>query len=252
MKKFLIFITLLFGLYAGGWFFLAYKIQEKTDKFYMEDGPALGYVFFGDAPRISGFPFKPVISYQKGFEKSGIRVAFKEINLKFIPLAGLPLDIHLDNLVVTPGNNSNENYEIDSIDTILTIPSYLPEKATFNQISAWQKDVGNIEIKLLEMTKNNMRAKAFGVIGLDDKLQPQITFDTEIINYPELVNFITDNDKNIRLKNLLLTILNSLSKTNPDTGERFVQIPLKLEKRRVAVGPIKTIKVPAIEWPKDY
>ena len=94
--------------------FMAHTFKKEINKFYEIDGPLLGYEFYGDNPDISGFPFKPVITYEKGFARNQMTFKFDKLVISAIPLPAQPLDIKINNLSIqnTP---TGQLYEIDEV-----------------------------------------------------------------------------------------------------------------------------------------
>lgn len=249
----LLFVTLitLSLIYIGGWYYLAHELNKGIDKFYNIDGPLLGYEFYGDKPTLSGFPYKPTLTYKKGLARDNIKIQFENLQITAIPLPNQPLDINIDRLSIQD-DTTQKIYEIDEFQSTLIIPKYFPSDMTRPQLSAWQKEIGYIDFKSIYIDKNGMITKAQGPIGLDDNLQLTLNLDTQMTKYKNLIHFLTAETSELNLiqGTLLLSVLNGLAKTDETTGEKIVNFTISIKDRKVYIGPVLTIRIPFITWPE--
>ena len=235
-------------IYCGTWFFMAQKLKEGVNQFYEVDGIAQGYKFYGKKPALSGFPFKPVITYNKGFSKDNLNVQFEELTITAIPLPKQPLNIK----IIQPSiqtSDTGQVYEANEIKATLIIPKYLPSKMTKAQLTPWQKEIGKIDIRSLEINKNSMMTTAHGFIGLDKKLQPTSDLDTTIENYENLIRFMSVETSELKPipAAIALGVLNSMAQTDKATGKKFVKLKVRVKNQKLHLGPIK-LRVPTVNW----
>lgn len=235
-------------LYCGSWFFIAQKLKEGVNQFYEIDGVAQGYKFHGDKPALSGFPFKPVMTYTKGFSKDDLNVQFEKLTVSAFPFPYQPLYIKIDELSIHP-EPRGQLYEINELTSTLIIPKSLPSNMTQAQLIPWQKEIGKINIKSLEINKNSMMTTAHGFIGLDNSLQPTLSLDTTIQNYENLIRFMsveTDELKPIPAA-IALGVLNGMAETDEATGKKFVQVDIIIKNQKLRLGPIN-LSIPTVRW----
>ena len=255
MKKILKITIAISGLlalfYTGVWFYIGLNFTKEINQFYETEGAKQGYKFYGDKPALSGFPLKPIITYNKGFSKNEIHIQFEKLEITAIPFPAQPLDIKIKTLAIQD-SPAGQLYEIDEIKTTLIIPDFLPRKMTQEQLIPWQKEIGKIDIQSLEINKNSMITTAQGFIGLDQNLQPILNLDTTITDYDKLIRFMSVETSELKplTARIALSVLNSLAKTDKVTGKKFVQLDVQIKKRRLIAGSIKTIRIPKIDWPE--
>jgi len=251
MKKLLLIPFVLVTVYCGGWYYIAKELNNGIHQFYETDGPLLGYQFYGDKPKLSGFPFKPVVTYKKGFAKDGVNFEFDTIKIKAYPLPTQPLSANIKNLSIQVAK-SKRRYDMDQLKTTIIIPKFMPEDVTRPNIITWQKDVGQIDITYLELNKDTITAQASGAIGLDDNLQPSIDMNTLLKDYDKLLEILSEETKEITplQSKIALTIFNGIGKKDEESGRKYVELRIRIKDRRLIIGPLKTIKFPAVSWPE--
>ena len=252
MKKLLLFIVALPLIYCGIWFYAAHKIKSEVHHIYEREAPKNGYKLLGDAPKVTGFPGKHIISVNTGIEIENTKLTFDSASIKTIPLAGQPLEININNLAIYDPLKETP-YEIFNVNATLIPPKNMPTTLTEQDLLPWQKLNQKINIKHLHIEANDMHLTSNGFAGLDSALQPNINLQTKMTGYIKLVEFITKNNKNVSpiAGAIAMSVLNGMAKEDPATGEKFVEFDLVVKDRALAIGPVKAIKVPKIYWPKE-
>ena len=252
MKKLLLFIIVLPLIYCGIWFYIAHQIKTQAHHLYDVEAPKNGYEFLGDKPKISGFPAKHIITVEKGIQIEGTKIEFEKATIKALPLPNQAIDIDINKISVYDPVQK-QLYEIDNISATLIAPKSLPETLTKQELIPWQKDVGKIDIKNIEILKNSMEITAHGSVGLDSDLQADIHLQTKMTDYAQLIHFMTAETSELSpiAGAIALSVLNGLAKSDPETGKKFVEFDLLIKNNRLTLGPLKSIKVPKIEWPEE-
>lgn len=251
--KHVFFLTLIGSIiYCGAWLHMAKKLNSEIDQFFDVDGPLMGYELYGDKPLLSGFPFKPVITYQKGLANDDVKIQFEEIKISGFPLPSFPLDITIDQLAFQD-TYQGQIYEADEFRTTLIIPKYFPNEMTRPQLAAWQQEVGEIIFKNIELGKNNMFVKASGPIGLDQNLQPTLNLKTIMTDYDKLIHFMAAETSELSTMQAAIakTVLDSMAKTDEATGKKFVEFDLKIDSQKLSLGPIQAVEIPTVNWPDN-
>lgn len=249
MKKLksLILVTItLSAFYSGAWFFMGYKINQSVDHFYTENK---NISFYGEKPVLSGFPFAPVMTYHKGFTTKNMKMNFSEITVKGFPIPTWPLTVNINKPLTLTATQTHKSLKLDHLKAVITIPKSFPKSTKKNDVSAWQKTVGHINVKSFKTAKAGMKIFAKGHIGLDDNLQPILDLNSTITDHAKLVQFFVETGELKPLPAALaLSALNAMVQTTPKTNEDYVDITLKIQDRVLFLGPIRTIKLPPIYW----
>lgn len=249
--KYLFFFTLAaLLLYCGFWLYMAQTINAEVNQFYDIDGPESGYEFYGDKPKLSGFPFTPVLSYDKGFSHGDTSIKFDTLTIETFPIFSRLVTLTINDIAIQ-STSTQQLFEIDEFKTTLITPDYFPEELTQRQVSLWQKNVGAIDFKKIAINKNNMLIEASGPIGLDSNLQPSLNLNTKITDYDKLIHFMSAETSELSpfAASLALTVLNGMATTDETTGRKFVQLDIQIKNRKLIAGPIQTITIPKVTWP---
>jgi len=239
-------------LYTAAWLYMASEINKSIDQFYDIDAPQAGYNLYGDKPKTSGFPFKPIITYKKGFTDGIVNITFDKLTITSLPISNQTLDLEIDTLAVQD-KNTGQFYEIDNISTTVIIPKSLPATWTKANVTSWQKDVGQIKIKSLELNKNSMITQANGTIGLDSQLQPITDLHAKMADYDKLLHFLAVETSEITSLQAAIarSVLDSMAETDEATGQKFVEFDIKIKDRKLSLGPIQSMRLPKINWPEN-
>ena len=248
--KLIAILTLLFlTIYCGAWLYMGFEIKKSVTQFYDVDAKQAGYSLRGDKPSLSGFPFKPVITYKKGFSNDVSKISFDTLIITALPFPNQPLNISINNVAIQNVGQS-QIYEIDKVDATIIIPKKLPATFTKNDLTPWQKEVGEIDIRSLILNKNSMIISAIGSLGLDAKLQPKIDLQAKMTDYDKLIRFLTVETSELSniQGTIALGILNSMAITDPKTNQKTVEFDIKINDRRLSLGPISAMKIPKIYW----
>lgn len=228
---------------------MAKEIKKNVVQFYQNDGPDMGLAFLGEEPTISGYPFKPVLIYTKGFESKGNSMVFPVMTVTAIPFynqlmkISFPLGVQFDFV------NSRNPIELDALVIEAIIPKSFPQSSARNDIAQWQKNVGQITIENFDVTSGVIQAKGQGVIGLDDNLQLTTNLITRTSEHDEIIAFYIENGQLKPFAGALaLAALRTFEKFDDVTNENFVEVPLKISERQVYLGPARLLSLPPISW----
>ena len=243
------FVIGLVVLYTGLWFFAAYRVNQSVEKYYTVDGPAAGITFYGELPKVSGFPGKLTLTYRKGFATDKLTVTFPEIKVSAYPVPGLPLTATAAQGLDLKNLHTHQVLGLGYLETIITIPRSLPETTRQADIQKWQQGHQEITLRKIEAQAQKMQILAKGAVSLDTNLQPILLLDSKIYQYEELINYLVNTGQLKSLPAALaLSALNAMAQTDIETNQTFAQFDILLQDRQVFLGPVKTIKVPAVIW----
>ncbi len=240
-------------LYLGAWLYLGYETRKEIKTFYEETAKAEELQFYGDAPALSGFPAKPVLTYTKGIKYRDLDITFDKLEISAIPIPTQKMNFKFDNLFIRNELNQ-QNLELNELSGTIIIPKSLPQTMTQDDLRVWQKDVGQIYFKELNIVKNSMLATAKGPIGLDSNLQPTMLFKSKVTDYDKLITFMAKETSEITpmAATIALAVLNGMAQTNEETGQKFVEFDILIQNQKISVGPLKAIPLPKINWAHNH
>ncbi len=252
MKKLLFFIIAIPLIYSGIWFYIAHQIKKEAHYLYDVEAPNNGYQFLGDKPKISGFPAKHTITLEKGLQIENTKIEFDTATIKTIPLPNQPIEVNVNQIAIYD-DVVKQLYEIDTLEATIIAPKSLPTTLTQKDLVPWQQQVGTIEFKDIKIVKNEMRVHAHGPIGLDENLQPAIHLKTKMTDYDKLIHFMTAETSELSpiAGAIALSVLNGMAQTDKDTGQKYVEFDFIAKDQKLTIGPIKSMRVPRITWPKE-
>ncbi len=250
MRNLFITIILFAIIYSGAWLYMSMEIKSTIKQFYNIDGPAQGYKFLGDSPTTSGFPFAPTINYKKGFRLNDSIIQFEDLTVKGFPIPHLPLKITADKIAIQNLPNL-QLYEVDKLETTIAIPKYVPQQFTKTYLSPWQQDIGEVKFKSIMLDKNGMVINGKGTLGLDENLQPTLNLDSKLKDYAKLIHFLSVETSELKPipAAIAMGVMNNMAETDPETGEKFVEIDVKIKDQKLYAGPINAMRLPTIVWP---
>lgn len=250
LKYFIITFIFVALTYCGSWFVMAHQLKKVVKQFYNIDGPLLGYNFYGDEPAISGFPFKPILTYDKGFAKGDYGITFKQIMITAIPYAGMPLNLEASDIIVQNSING-KRFDFDKLYSTLKIPTALPKDTSRAELAEWQKNVGEIKFDNIEIHKQELISITKGTIGLDSDLQPIAMLRTTMTDYAQLINFLIQTGELKQLPAAIaLSVLNGMAQKDDVSDKEFVTFDVQLMNRKLSIGPIQAVTVPTVNWPE--
>lgn len=249
LKVIFAFFILIAIAYSGAWWFMAREVNAYVEQYYNIDGPAENIVFYGDKPTLSGFPFAPVITYHDGFEKNNVLVYFDTLTLSGFPIPAFPMSIKANGNIKMVNQNIKADIKADDIDLTFLTPKSFPQNAIKETVTAWQKDVGQIDITDANFIAGDVNINGSGFIGLDDSLQLHVGLKTKTYGYAEAIQFFVDAGTVKPMIGTLTTVgLNSLAKQDETKNKPFVELDIAITNQQMFFGPIKIDDLPRIAW----
>lgn len=239
-------------IYSAFWIYSAQIIQKETRAF-LADMKTQEIITKSSPPKIGGFPAKHRLTIRDiSFQpEKGIELKIPVITLTALPFAGSTLTVRMDEGLVVSSKQDTELWSLDRLYFRGKIPSYLPATATHEDLNAWQKhEQSMLQVDEFRIDKNLIHARGAGTVALDDDLQPLGNLDVEIHGLLPFIGYL-QNKGIIDVKETLTAtaVLNAFSRRNPETGQQYVFIPVKLQHQAMFLGPIEIMKIPFIRWP---
>lgn len=249
IRSLFLFVIITGALYSGAWFGLAFYMNNYIDNFYNEDGPRMGIILEGQQPKVSGFPFEPVISYRRGFEYEGSKFSFKEMTLTGFPIPYFPVTLDINGNVTLENKNIKQQIKFDHIKLGFIAPKYIPQNSDKNEVKKWQREIGRIEIEDFLIKAGSVELSGDGFIGLDRNLQPETMLSSYIAGYEEMITALIKQDAIKPVVGAVtLSTLKNLELIDEATGRNIVQFNIVIENRQLSIGPLKIATFPPMVW----
>lgn len=249
LKKLLIIFVVLGVLYSGAWGYMAYKMGEIITQYYTIDGPAKGIAFYGEAPRISGFPFSPIITYKDGLEKDNVLIYFDTLTLSGFPIPTRSMTLEINGDISLVDKNTDIKIDADRFMVKFIVPKSLPASARKSDIANWQKDVGTLTLLDALFATKTVNIEGAGTFGLDDNLQITTDLKTKTFGYDALISFFVETgDINPFVGALTISGLNALAVDDPLTNKKYVELDIIINKSQIYLGPLTLGRAAQIVW----
>lgn len=240
--------TLLIGAYVGLWIYSARWFSKEIDRLYAE-GTQNDVQFMGPKPELTNFPFVPEVVYRGGIKIGQAEIYFPHLTLRGYPLPGTTLKMDFPLGVSLGGVADPKIWNLDTLKAGVVIPYSFPEDLTYEDLSAWRDAGGKIEVKSYTFTKDGMTSEGKGHLFLDEQLQPDLRFESEIRGYQD---FIAQQQRDGLIEPFpaagAIMLLNSLSRPDPETGGSVVTLTVTVKNRILSAGPIQAVELPPIVW----
>ncbi len=250
LKRFFISIIFLFFIYCGVWLFMAYKTNQHLEQLYTVDAQSMGIQFYGEQPKMSGFPLTPTIIYRDGFSYNNSDIKFDTLSLKGFPFPFLPLTLKMDGNIIVTNNTTKQTLNLDTLLLTVTILNSTPQESTQAEMAKWQKNVGEITVRDFLIQSGSVKIRGEGTVGLDRNLQPTALLPSEVTGHEEMISFLI-KQKTIKplVGAIALSALNGMTTIDETTGQKRVEFDVKIQNRQISLGPLNTLRLPEITWP---
>lgn len=237
----------LIAAYAGLWGYSAQWFQKEIDRLYADNSDNIE--FLGAKPRIANFPFMPKVLYSGGVKVGNAEILFPQVQLKGYPLPGTALKIDFPLGVSLGGVADPELWSLSSLKASVTIPYHLPVDLTYEGLSEWRNHDGSLTVRSYELNKGTLHSSGKGHLFLDEQLQPELAFESEIYGYQD---FIAEQQRNGHIEPFpaagAIMLLNSLSTKDEKSGQSYVPIDITVKNGILSAGPIQALELPPIVW----
>ena len=248
-KLFLFFIVLpvcLVIFYGAAWGLFYINVKSILEDMVTESKSNPTVTLYDEAPKISGFPFKPVITYTKGFMINGVKVTFPELIITGYPLPFMPIEINAPKgLSLSYQTSGRKNLELTKAHLIFEMPLQMVNFDDYHQVVRWQRDFGEVKIIDTELAHEEFYLKGHGTAGLNPQLQPELLLHSKIHNHQEFAERIMRQQGLSGFASAMaLSVMNALSDKNDGT----VPLDIKIKDREISIGPINAGKMPILYW----
>lgn len=185
---------------------------------------------------------------------SGLRARAGRVNLnaEVIAGAGQPIvvsrgqiiDLRLPPELDTP---LGQNVPFASFDAALV--GALPADPTAADVARWRDAGGTVDLRAMDLVWGPLRAVGTGSLTLDADLQPTGEISARIEGLDGAIKAFEEAgliDTNAAA--LARIAIVALSRPSGTGGRAAVELPLRIDQRRLSLGPLQLFTLPSIRW----
>ncbi|MBT4888822.1 MAG: DUF2125 domain-containing protein [Rhodospirillales bacterium] len=124
-----------------------------------------------------------------------------------------------------------------------------PSTLNPDDLSIWRDLGGVVELRHLNLGYGALEIETSGTMALDGKLQPIGSLTAKVQGYLETIDALRDSrmiDAGDAFGAKMM--MGALSKEDPDTGKKILDLALSVQQQVLHVGPIALTKVPRVVW----
>jgi len=116
-------------------------------------------------------------------------------------------------------------------------------------LTAWRDGGGTLEVTRLALSWGPLRAEGDGTAALDAALQPQGAFSLRVQGLAQLLSAL-ERQRLIEPQAAAIArlALTAFSRPGADGTTPELQVPVTIQQRRLFLGPIALVTLPAIRW----
>lgn len=234
--------------YLTLWMYSVQWFNAEIDRLY-EHAQNDGVRFLGPKPTLSNFPFVPEVHYTGGVKTGNTDILFPKMILRGYPIPMTTLKLSFPEGISLGGIVDPIIWSLNSLEADIAIPYRIPADFNYEELAAWQKKDGKIDVRHYALTKGALTSEGNGLLTLDANMQPVFSMTSDIRGH-EL--FIAEQkDKGLIdpfAAAVGMTILNNFSSTDVNTGEKVVKLSVGVQDRMLRVGPLQVLQLPEIVW----
>lgn len=252
MKRWHYYALTLFALllcgYLGLWIYSAQWFDKQAKEIYAQ-AEKNGVRFLGPKPAMSNFPFVPQLYYTGGIQTGNVIIAFPEMRVSGYPVPGTKLHVSFPAGISLDGIVDPKIWTLDMLDADIVIPWSMPATFDYEDLAAWKKDDGKIDVTRYALVKEQLVSEGEGDLSLDEQLQPVFHFESRITGYEAFIQSHVDKG-NIEpfAGGIAMSLLNGLAKPDQEGAVRTVVLNVSVENRLLRAGPLQVLELPLIEW----
>ncbi len=253
MKKlFRIFVILpiiLLVLYGAAWLLFYINVKHIADSFIAESKTNPAIEFYDANPEISGFPFKPVITYKKGLSYNGVKILFPELVVTGYPFPFQDIEFSAPKGIsfALPKSGRKSVY-FDRANLTIEVPVKIVTSSEYRAVVKWQQDVGEIKIKHVDLYNEDFSLIGNGIASLNDQLQPELMLHSKIQNYQAIAKRIMEEQGISGFANSMALSLMEGIRNSQNPNENAVSFDVTIKDREIRIGPVYAGRMPIIYW----
>jgi hypothetical protein len=166
--------------------------------------------------------------------------------------AGLTLAAEADNLVLPPDLVLPFGSKVAHIDIGARVMGAVPDPRKKSSITAWNAANGMLAFDRLDLDWGKLLFAARGTLGLDDDLQPEGAFVSQIGNQKEVLRDLMENGEIPKHDaGMLDEALNLFAKPASIDGVTGIEAPITVQLGGLFLGPVRVFEYSEVLWEPD-
>jgi len=159
------------------------------------------------------------------------------------------LDARLRDLRISRLAGSSLGERVRHLRIKTTFHGRVPPRQSADALARWRDDGGELDVTSLDLSYGPLQVSGNGKFVLDYALQPAGTFSARIVGVSSALDSFQRNGKiGPRDAMAVKLAVGVLSKSPEGGGERYLDVPVKIENRTPHIGPFKLKPLPPINW----
>lgn len=162
----------------------------------------------------------------------------------------LDLTLRATDVQLGPAVESPLGPRIEALSIAATVRGALPGTLTRDDVDAWRRDGGTIDLNQFHLTWAALDLRATGTMALDERMRPLGALSAEIRGYGETL--IALEQARVLPRQTVAgsrLALDLLSRRDEVDGRRVVTMPLSAQGGAVFLGPIRMVGLDPIPFP---
>jgi len=162
---------------------------------------------------------------------------------------GLTLSASVDTLTLPQDLSAPFGPNVAKIDIALHVLGPVPDPRRKESVAAWNSDAGTTVFDKFFLTWGPLIFAAKGTLGLDDDLQPEGVFSSQIGNHEKVLKTLMTYDYIPKHEaGMLDSALNLFAKKSTVAGTPGIDVPITVQLGGLFLGPVRIFEFPEIEW----
>jgi len=248
----LVIAVLGFIAYSIGWFLLAAEITKQIDIIQTRAADSQ-IVIEGELSPVTGFPFRPQISFSGTATHQDDRLVIPYLFIKGFPVPTQSITVTLPQGAKVEGPAADsEILSLDYLQLRFIVPVKVPYAPTNESLTRWSADGGKFDVPEFKAQKQSLSINGSGLVELDSALQPQGHMDVTMTGHIAFLEFL-QRKQFIDARAALMAgiVMNGFSTRDETTGESSLNASLSLRDRRLSLGPLEIFSLPPVVWAQE-
>jgi hypothetical protein len=208
-------------------------------------------VFFnGFKPEVSGYPGQFKIVYAGSIIFDDQVFVTPHLEIKSFFLKNHPVSISLPRGGYMQDDDQGL-YAIGRLYLELIMPRSWPEEYAADELTKWRAENDPLKLNQFILQKEMVSIEGKGTAYLDENLQPITEISATIKGAMAFIKWLKEKDM-IENKQAMVSglLLSGLTKENHETGQKYIDVNIRIENRTVFLGPLQLVSLPEIHWDK--
>jgi hypothetical protein len=165
---------------------------------------------------------------------------------------GLIINEKVEELSLPPGLDSPFGPQANKLEATVRIMGPVPDPRRKESVAAWNTEGGIAEFDSFFLQWGALIFAAKGSLGLDDDLQPEGAFYSQIGNHEEVLKILMAADYiPKRDAPMLNSALSLFSKHTTIGGKSGIELPITVQLGGLFLGPVRVFEFREIAWESD-